>query len=118
MEITDKTRPIFAIFEPIILFNAMDGEPFKAALILTTSSGSEVANAITVIPIINLGNLNFNETETDARVINSPPITNKKNTVRACIQQRGSYIVRRGSLNNHSTTDNIDTFIFNIFPRS
>ena len=60
----DKTRPIFAIFEPIILFNAMDGEPFRAALMLTISSGSEVANAITVIPIINLGNLNFNEIET------------------------------------------------------
>ena len=60
----------------------MDGEPLRAALILTISSGSEVANAITVIPIINLGILNFNETETDALVINSPPTTNKKKPIK------------------------------------
>jgi hypothetical protein len=54
----------------------------RAALILTISSGSEVANAITVIPIINLGNLNFNEIETDDLMINSPPITNKKKPIK------------------------------------
>ena len=60
----------------------MEGEPFRAALILTISSGREVANAITVMPIINFGNLNFNEIETDALIINSPPTTNKKKPIK------------------------------------
>ena len=74
-----RTRPIFAIFEPITLLIAIDEEPFTAAFRLTKSSGSEVAKATTVIPITTLEILNFKEMAIDALTINSPPSTSNKN---------------------------------------
>jgi hypothetical protein len=56
----------------------MDDEPFTAAFRLTKSSGSEVANATTVIPITTLEMLNFKEIAIDALTINSPPSTKSK----------------------------------------
>ena len=79
MEIIDKTRAIFAIFDPITLLIAIAGELLKAAFILTINSGSEVAKATTVIPITSLEILNFRDKATDDLTINSPPITNNKN---------------------------------------
>ena len=70
---------MFAILEPITLFIAIEGELFKAALILTISSGKEVAKETTVIPITNFEILNLRERATDALTMNSPPITSKKN---------------------------------------
>ncbi len=77
-EISPKTRPIFAIFEPITLFIAIDGELFKAALTLTINSGNEVAKDTTLIPITNFDILNFKDKATYDLTINSPPITSKK----------------------------------------
>ena len=77
-EISPRTKPIFAIFEPITLFIAIDGELFNAALTLTINSGSDVAKETTVIPITNLEILNFNDNATDDLTINSPPTTNKR----------------------------------------
>ena len=74
-----KTSPILAMFEPTTLFMAIDGELFKAALILTISSGKEVAKETTVIPITNFEILNLRDMATDALTMNSPPITSKKN---------------------------------------
>ena len=67
------------MFEPTTLFIAIDGELFKAALILTISSGKEVAKETTVIPITNFEILNLRDRATDALTMNSPPITSKKN---------------------------------------
>ena len=78
-EIIDKTRAMFAIFDPITLLIAIAGELLKAAFILTINSGSEVAKATTVIPITSLEILNFRDKATDDLTINSPPITNNKN---------------------------------------
>ena len=78
IEISPRTKPIFAIFEPITLFIAMEGELFNAALTLTINSGSDVAKETTVIPITNLEILNFNDNATDDLTINSPPTTNKR----------------------------------------
>ena len=74
-----KTSPMLAMFEPTTLFMAIDGELFKAALILTISSGKEVAKETTVIPITNFEILNLRDRATDALTMNSPPITSKKN---------------------------------------
>ena len=74
-----KTSPMLAMFEPTTLFMAIDGELFKAALILTISSGKEVAKETTVIPITNFEILNLKDRATDALTMNSPPITSKKN---------------------------------------
>ena len=79
MAVKPKTKPIFAIFEPITLLIAIDEEPFTAALRLTNSSGREVANATTVMPITTLEILNFKEMAIDALTINSPPSTSNKN---------------------------------------
>ena len=70
---------MLAMFEPITLFMAIDGELLKAALILTISSGKEVAKETTVIPITNFEILNLKDRATDALTMNSPPITSKKN---------------------------------------
>ena len=77
--ISPKTSPIFAIFEPTTLLTAMDGEPLIAALMLTISSGNEVAKETTVIPITNFEILNLNDNAIDDLTINSPPMTSKKN---------------------------------------
>jgi hypothetical protein len=79
MAVRPKTIPILAIFDPITLLIAIEEEPFTAALRLTKSSGREVANATTVIPITTLEILNFKEMAIDALTINSPPSTNKRN---------------------------------------
>ena len=70
---------MFAILEPITLLIAISGDPFTAAFKLTKSSGSEVANATTVIPITTFEILNFKEIAIDALTINSPPRTSNKN---------------------------------------
>ena len=67
------------MFEPTTLFMAIDGELFKAALILTISSGKEVAKETTVIPITNFEILNLRDRATDALTMNLPPTTSKKN---------------------------------------
>jgi hypothetical protein len=64
------------MFEPITLFIAIDGASLIAALILTISSGSEVAKATTVIPITSFDILSFKESATEDLIINSPPMTN------------------------------------------
>ena len=69
-----KTNPRFAIFEPKTLEMAKSGDPFKADLILTISSGAEVANETTVIPINNLGIPNLSDIETAAFNNKFPPI--------------------------------------------
>ena len=56
-----KTKPRFAMLEPITFPKAKSEDPFKAALILTISSGAEVAKETTVIPIITLEILSFSD---------------------------------------------------------
>ena len=77
MAVIPKTKPMFAIFEPTTLFMAIAGEPDNAACKLTNSSGAEVANETTVIPITILEILNLKDNATDDLTKNSPPITNK-----------------------------------------
>jgi hypothetical protein len=78
MDVIDKTNAILAILDPITLLIAIAGELFKAALILTMSSGREVAKATTVIPITSLEILNFKEIATEDLTINSPPTTKSR----------------------------------------
>jgi hypothetical protein len=81
-----KTKPKFAILEPITFPRAKSGAPFKAAFKLTMSSGAEVAKETTVIPITILGMFNFKDKATAAfnnqfppKINNTrPPIMNKK----------------------------------------
>ncbi len=68
---------MFAMFEPITLPRAKSGDPFNAACKLTKSSGAEVANDTTVIPIISLDKFNLKDNPTEDLTKNSPPITNK-----------------------------------------
>jgi hypothetical protein len=65
------------MFEPITLPRAKSGKPFTAELILTMSSGAEVAKETTVIPIIIFGI--FKPKEIDTADFNSqfPPKINK-----------------------------------------
>ena len=77
-EISPNIRPMFAIFEPITLFIAMDGELFNAALTLTINSGNDVAKETTVIPITNFERLSLKESATDDLTINCPPTKSKK----------------------------------------
>ena len=46
-----NTNAIFAILDPMIFPIAISGCPFAAALMETISSGADVQNEITVIPI-------------------------------------------------------------------
>ena len=55
---------MFAIFEPKTFDTARSDEPSRADLILTISSGADVAKETTVIPISILAILNFKEIET------------------------------------------------------
>ena len=50
-----RTNPKLAMLEPTTLPKERSGNPSKAALMLTISSGAEVAKETTVIPIIILG---------------------------------------------------------------
>ena len=63
----------------ITLLIAIDEEPFTAALRLTNSSGREVANATTVIPITTLEILNFKESLKDIDFVEISKPTGVKN---------------------------------------
>ena len=56
---------MFAIFEPKTFDTARSDEPSTADLILTISSGADVAKETTVIPISILAILNFKEIPQD-----------------------------------------------------
>ena len=71
--IIPRTSPILAIFDPITLPIAKFEKPFIVAFKLTISSGADVANETTVIPIIILGTENFNDKSTEDFVSMSPP---------------------------------------------
>ena len=71
--IIPRTSPILAIFDPITLPKAKFENPFRVAFKLTISSGADVANETTVIPIIIFGMDNFREISTDDFVNKSPP---------------------------------------------
>ena len=66
---------MFAILDPTTLDIAKSVEPIRADLILTISSGAEVANETTVIPIKIFGIPNFNEIETADFKSRFPPTT-------------------------------------------
>ena len=74
-----KTNAKLAILEPITLPKAKSEYPFKAALILTISSGAEVAKETTVIPMMILGILSFNDMATAASINQSPPLMRRNN---------------------------------------
>ena len=67
------------MLEPMTLFIAIAGDPFKAAFKLTKSSGADVANDTTVIPMIILESFNRNERATEERTKYSPPTTRSIN---------------------------------------
>ena len=71
--IIPSTNPILAIFDPITLPIAKFEKPFRVAFKLTISSGADVANETTVIPIIIFGIENFNDKSTEDFVSISPP---------------------------------------------
>ncbi|GGF74716.1 hypothetical protein GCM10011397_17040 [Wenyingzhuangia marina] len=64
------------MLDPITFPSAKSGNPSKADLILTISSGAEVANETTVIPITILEIFNFKEMFTEAFKSQSPPKIN------------------------------------------
>ena len=68
-----STSAILAIFDPITLPIAKFENPFRVAFILTISSGADVANETTVIPIIILGIENLYDKSTEDLVSKSPP---------------------------------------------
>lgn len=74
-----NTRPRFAMFEPNTFEIARSRDPFIADLILTISSGADVANETTVIPINSLGIPNFIEIDTADFNNRFPPIINTIN---------------------------------------
>ena len=76
-----NTIPILAILDPITFPNAISEDPSRAACKLTNSSGADVANETTVIPITNFDNLNLNDKATDERTKNSAPTTNNNNPI-------------------------------------
>ena len=80
--VTPSTKPKLAILEPTTLLNAKSDELFKAAFILTISSGAEVAKETTVIPIITLGIFNFKEIETADFNNQLPPKINKPKPIK------------------------------------
>lgn len=67
------------MLDPTTFPNAKSEAPFIAAFILTISSGAEVANETTVIPITILEILSFNESATADFNNQFPPKTNKIN---------------------------------------
>ena len=69
-----RTSPKLAILDPNTFDIAKSGDPFNADFILTISSGADVANDTTVIPIKSFGIPNFNEIDTDAFNKRFPPI--------------------------------------------
>ena len=75
--VNPKTKPMFAILEPMTLPKAISDDPLKAACTLTNNSGADVAKETTVIPITTLESLNLNDNATDDLTKNSPPMTSK-----------------------------------------
>lgn len=75
--VTPKTSPMLAILEPITFPKEISEEPSKAACKLTNSSGADVANDTTVIPITILEILNLKDIATEALTKNSPPTTKR-----------------------------------------
>ena len=71
--IIPRTNPMLAIFDPITLPIAKLEKPFRVAFKLTISSGADVANETTVIPIIILGIENLYDKSTEDLVSKSPP---------------------------------------------
>ena len=71
--IIPRTSPILAMFDPITLPIAKFENPFRVAFKLTISSGADVANETTVIPIIILGIENLYDKSTEDLVSKSPP---------------------------------------------
>ena len=72
-----KTNPKLAILDPTTLPKAKSGNPSNAALILTISSGAEVAKETTVIPITIFGMDKRNERSTADFNNQFPPKINK-----------------------------------------
>ena len=54
-----RTRPMFAMFEPITFPNAISGCPFSAALKLTNNSGADVPSETIVRPTTSVEILNL-----------------------------------------------------------
>jgi len=59
-----RTKPIFAIFDPITFEIAISAEPLRAELILINNSGADVAKETTVKPITTFDNFNLTESST------------------------------------------------------
>ena len=68
-----KTRPTFAIFDPIAFPIASDELPWNAAFKLTNNSGREVPNATTVNPITIVEIPYFSAIATPPLTIHSDP---------------------------------------------
>ena len=77
--IIPKTNPMLAMFDPKTFEIAKSDEPKKADLILTISSGADVAKDTTVIPIKIFAILNLRDIETaDFRSKFPPKINSAK----------------------------------------
>ena len=74
-----KTKPMFAIFDPITLPIEISENPFNAACKLTNNSGAEVAKETTVKPITIFESLSLKDKPTEERTKNSPPTTKSNN---------------------------------------
>lgn len=75
--VTPNTKPKLAILDPTTFPKAKSGEPSKAALILTISSGADVAKETTVKPITTLDTLSRKESATADFKSQLPPKINK-----------------------------------------
>ena len=80
-----NTKARFAMFEPITLPMAKSGWPIKADFTLTISSGADVANETTVIPITILGMERLIDKATAAFKSQSPPLTRISNPKKIAI---------------------------------
>ena len=74
-----KTKPIFAMLDPITLPNEISEEPLNAACRLTNNSGAEVAKETTVKPITSLEIFNLKDSATEDLTKYSPPTTKRMN---------------------------------------
>ena len=81
-----NTKARLATFEPKTLPKARSGCPSKAAFILTINSGADVAKETTVIPMMILGILSFNDMATAASINQSPPLMRRNNPNPIAIQ--------------------------------
>jgi ABC-type molybdate transport system permease subunit len=74
------------MLEPTTFPRAMSGYPFNADLTLTISSGAEVANETTVIPMTIFGMLRRNDNATAASNSQSPPLMSKNKPTQIAIK--------------------------------